>query len=124
MDWNRYQGWILLLLRLTAAFIFLWHGVPKAFDYDVGFQKFVDMSFPGFLGPIIGWIEVIASALLIIGYQTRWVSFVLAGVVVIALLAVQLPKGVVAAFERDLLLTAIMLALTVYGAGPFSVDKK
>jgi len=123
MNWKQHQGWVLLVARLATAFVFLWHAVPKAFDFAVGQQKFIDMGFPGFLGPIVGWLEVIASALLIVGFQARWASLLLAAIIAVALVAVQLPQGVIPEFERDLLLLVMLLLLTAFGSGPLGLTK-
>ncbi len=124
MDWDRHKGWTLLLLRLAVVLIFLWHAVPKAFTPEVGVQKFVDMGFPGFLGPIVGWAEVVAAALVVLGVWFPWANLALAGIIAVALVAVQLPKGFVAGFERDLLLLAATLTLAAHGPGRWALGSK
>ena len=113
----------LLLARLLVAFIFLWHGGPKALDVSMAYDKFVGFGLPGVLGPITGWVEVIASALLIAGFKHRWASLALAVVIVGALVTVQIPAGFTAGLERDLLILAGTLVLATHGPGRFAVDQ-
>ena len=87
-------------MRLLLAFIFLWHGVPKAIYVSWAMDKFVGFGLPGILGPITGWVEVIAS----IG------------------LTVQFPKGMQAGLERDLLILAGHLVLILTGPGRLALD--
>jgi len=124
MQWDRLQGVVLFSVRAALALIFLWHGVPKAFSPDVGVEKFVNMGFPGFLGPIVGWVEVVGSILLVVGWGTRWASLVLAGVIAVAILGVQLPQGYQAGLERDLMILVSALALAVVGPGALSLDAR
>lgn len=54
---------MLLLRRLPLAFIFLYHGWPKAMQPEMAMSKFEKIGFPGFLGPIVGWFTSFASLL-------------------------------------------------------------
>ncbi|MDN5210531.1 DoxX family protein [Fulvivirgaceae bacterium BMA12] len=113
---------MLLFLRLTVVFVFLWHGIPKAIFIGAAVQKFTGMGFPGFLGPVIGWVEVIAGSLILIGFQNKWANLLLAAVIIVAIAGVQLPKGVTAGLERDILLLAANLISAFFGPGLLSLD--
>ena len=117
------QGYILLSMRLLMAFIFLWHGVPKAIYIGWSMEKFVGFGLPGFFGPIVGWAEVVASIALIVGIWHKWANLLLALIIVVAIITVQLPKGgVTAGLERDLLILAGTLALAIFGPGAMAVE--
>ncbi len=116
------QEIILLLLRMIIVFVFLWHGVPKAFNFEMAMNKFETMGFPGFLGPIIGWLEVVGATFILIGYQNRWANLLLISIIIVAIIGVQLPKGVTAGLERDLLLLVAGLVSAFWGPGLLSVD--
>jgi putative oxidoreductase len=115
----------LLALRLAIAGIFLWHGVPKAIDAGFAMEKFAGWDLPGWLGPVTGWAEVVASGMLLIGLKHRWAVLTLLVVIVGALVTVQIPGGVTAGLERDamvlvgllVLLTEPRLAYNLGGAG-------
>ena len=112
------KGLSLLLLRLVIIFIFLWHGIPKAFQWSMAADKFVAMGFPGFLGPIVGVLEVVAAILILIGFWHAWANYLLAVIIVVALIGVQIPKGGVhAGLERDLLILVGTLVLAAHGPG-------
>ena len=119
-SWNAY---VLLALRVLVALVFLWHGVPKAFDLEMAMAKFEGFGLPGALGPVIGWLEVVAGGLLLLGLWTRWMSLLLAAIMVGALATVQIPGGVTAGLERDLLMLVGLAVLVVQGPGAWSIHR-
>jgi len=104
-----------VLLLIVA--IFLWHGVPKAFDPASAVAKFEGWGLPGLLGPLTGWVEVVAVGLLFYGPTFRAATSVLAVIIVGALVTVQIPGGVSAGLERDLLILTSLTLLYVRGPG-------
>ena len=118
------ETYILLSMRLLLAFIFLWHGVPKALYVSWAMDKFVGFGLPGILGPITGWVEVIASIGLILGFWHTWSNVLLALIILGALVTVQFPKGMQAGLERDLLILAGHLLLIILGPGLLALDAK
>jgi putative oxidoreductase len=123
MDFKDKQGLSLLFMRVLVAAIFLWHGIPKAFDFSMAMGKFAGMGFPGFLGPVVGWAEVIAGVLLLVGFWHKYANYVLGIIIVVAILGVQIGKGVTAGLERDLLILAGILVLLAAGPGSCTVSK-
>ena len=105
------RGTSLVLTRVVIAFIFLWHGVPKAFNPAEAMQKFAAFGLPPLLGPITGWIEVVAAPLLLLGLFPRIAAAALLVVIVGALVTVQIPGGVTAGLERDLMILAGLTVL-------------
>jgi len=118
-DW---RGITLLLTRLMVAFVFIWHGWPKAIDPTMAMGKFVSMGFPGFLGPIVGWLEVIAGVLVLIGFWHKWSNYLLAIIIAVAIIGVHLPKGIAAGLERDLFILAATLTLAAHGPGILAIE--
>lgn len=119
-----YRDIILLLIRLLIAAIFLYHGWPKVTDWQMASSKFEGMGFPGFLGPTVGIIEVVSSLLLILGWFNSLGSILLIGVIVVALVAVQVPQGWVASLERDLQVLLLLLVLLAFGPGSYSAGSR
>ena len=117
------QDIILFLLRVTVAFVFLWHGIPKAFHIEMAIHKFETMGFPGFLGPVIGWVEVVAGFSILVGFQNKNANLLLAAVIIVAIVGVQAPKGITAGLERDLLLLVGNLVSAFFGPGLFAVHR-
>lgn len=133
MDWSRYQGIALLVLRLVIAAIFLWHGYGKT-DFQIASDKFVNMGFPGFLGPIVGWAEVILGITLLLGFMTTWSSLGLLVIIVVALFGFQIPTNInlindrgvfniTSGVERDSMVLAGLLVLIAAGPGILAIDK-
>lgn len=111
----------LLLVRAVIAAIFLWHGVPKAFDPAGAMEKFQGFGLPGALGPVTGWLELIAAPLLLIGLLHRAAAVALLCVILGALVTVQIPGGISAGLERDLLILAGLAFLAVAGPGRYAL---
>lgn len=115
-------GGTLLLTRLLMAFIFFWHGLPKAVNLSMAMEKFVGFGLPGALGPVTGWAEVICATLLVLGFRHRAANLVLAVIITGAIVTVQAPAGFGAGLERDLLILAATLTLAAHGPGLFALD--
>lgn len=112
----------LLGTRVLVAGIFLWHGIPKAIDPALAMEKFAGFGLPGILGPVIGFAEVLAGLLLIGGLFTRRSAGVLAIIIVGAIVTVQIPAGVTAGLERDLLILVATAVLLTHGGGAAALD--
>ena len=117
----------LFLIRVMVVLIFLYHGVPKALDWPMAMSKFEAMGFPGFLGPLVGITEVLASIFLLLGYWSALANFVLAIVIAVAIVGVQVPGALEAGklipgLERDLMIFTATLVLMAFGPGFFSVQ--
>ncbi|MEE9208745.1 MAG: DoxX family protein [Gemmatimonadota bacterium] len=111
----------LLGSRLVIAAVFLWHGIPKAFNISAAMEKFVGFGLPGVLGPVTGWVEVLAAVALVLGVFSRWGALALVVVIVGALVTVQIPGGISTGLERDLLILSSLLLLAAAGPGRYRV---
>ncbi len=116
---TNFQIYALLILRLTLVAIFLYHGLPKAIFWSMATEKFVGFGLPGFLGPITGIAEVIASISLLFGRFWKASNLVLLFIIAGAIVTVQLPNFIadsskVAGLERDLLILVGHLTLLAF----------
>ena len=116
-------GVTLLLSRLAVVLIFLYHGVPKAANPAFAAQKFEAWGLPGVLGPITGVAEVVAAVLLMAGVLARPAAAVLLVVIAGALITVQIPNGIQAGLERDVMLFAALAALLTHGPGALALGR-
>ncbi len=122
-------SWGALVLRVVLAAIFLFHGIPKAFDWGMASEKFVKMGFPGMLGGPVGVIEVVGAVFILLGFYHIWALYVLATIIVVSIVSVQIPgameagKLLTASLERDLLIFAGTLFLAWSGPGKFVLRK-
>jgi len=121
-------------LRLALAAVFIAHGAQKVLGSfsGPGLAKF--MSFPtpfSFMRP--GWLwmgaaalaELIGGALLLLGLLTRVGAFLIACVMLAAIIGVHWKVGFFApgGFEYPLSLLAMCLALLISGGGMASIDR-
>ncbi len=125
----RSTDYALLILRLATIFVFLPHGLGKAFNWPMASSMFSGMGFPGFLGPITGIVEVIASLLLLVGFLNKWASLAFLTIMAAAITGVHLPMSFAAGsptpgLERDILLVAAVLALMAFGPGAIAIDSQ
>ena len=111
----------LLFFRLVIAAIFLWHGWPKAIDPSAAVEKFTRMGVTPWLGPIVGWAEVVAGLALAAGFMHRWACAVLLVIILGALATVQIPGGISSGLERDVLITASLLVLMMEDRLAYSI---
>ena len=116
---TNFQAYALVILRLTLIAIFLYHGLPKAIFWSMATEKFVNFGLPGFLGPITGIAEVIASITLLFGRFWKASNLVLMFIIAGAIVTVQLPTFLadmkkVAGLERDLLILVGHLTLLAF----------
>ena len=112
------RGWALLALRLWIGFIFVYHGYPKLTG---GFGPF---GLPGWVGIIVGIVEVVFGLASIIGGGFPWVTYPLMVVIGVAFLFMQIPNGITAGSERDLLIFICLVVLAAFGAGKLALAKK
>lgn len=116
---NKLSTYALWGLRILLVLIFLYHGVPKAIFWSAASEKFVGFGLPGFLGPITGIAEVIASVLLLWGRFWKISNLILIFIIAGAIATVQIPNFLadaskVAGLERDLLILAGHLTLLAF----------
>lgn len=119
IDHNRFSNSALLGLRILLVLIFLYHGVPKAIFWSAATEKFISFGLPGFLGPITGVAEVVASLLLLFGRFWKITNLILIFIIAGAIATVQIPNFLadsskVAGLERDLLILFGHLTLLAF----------
>ncbi|HEY3067432.1 MAG TPA: DoxX family protein [Methylomirabilota bacterium] len=113
------------IFRIAVALLFLQHGLQKTFGLLGGVR-----GQPGATAPLAslmgaGMLELVGGFLLLVGFLTRPVAFVLAGEMVIAFFLAHFPRGgwpLQNGGELPLLYAAVFLFLAGNGAGPASVD--
>lgn len=116
-----------LLLRIGLAVIFIAHGYPKLFKKEVflgtvQFFEAVNIKPGKFWVLTVGVVEFCGGILLLVGLFTQLVALLLAINMLVAILKVNLKKGLVGGYEFELVLLCSALALLVLGPGVFSLD--
>ena len=128
-----------LILRIALGLIFIPHGFPKVFGADGPAAFASDMpqyGIPSFLGYPAAFAEVFGAALLIVGLLTRLNAFLLACVMIVAIVVIHGPEAMMAEgqgvmrlmamvkeMELPLALWAIAVSLVLLGGRRFSLDR-
>ncbi len=114
--------YLLSLLRIGAACIFIAHGTQKLFGFPVG-PRFAVTSLMG----AAGIIETFGGALMLVGLFTRPVAFVLAGEMAYAYFTVHARRGIwpiLNGGELAVLFCFIWLYFSAAGPGPIGLDRR
>jgi|SRR5580704_4469936 putative oxidoreductase len=118
------------LVRVVVGIMFLMHVWGK---FHAGADAIAGNMGKAGLEPALGFayaamgLELIGGACLVIGLFTRFFAAALAIEMLIALLAVHLPKGYAASgggYEYVLLIGVVCFTIAMRGGGPYSVDAK
>ena len=122
--WIALAPYLLSLLRIVAALMFMQAGTVKLFGWP--------MAMPGGGSPplmsqvgIGALLEFVGGALLLVGLFTRPVAFILSGEMAVAYFQFHQPNGfwpVVNQGQPAVLYCFIWLYISARGAGPWSLD--
>ena len=120
---DRWSPQALAVLRIVTALIFMAHGTQKLF----GFPAPPEGGMPPLLSLFgIGAIlELIGGFLILIGWFTRPVAFILAGEMAVAYWMFHAPQSFYPALnggDAAILYCFVFLYLAVAGGGPWSLD--
>lgn len=134
------DSWVGLILRLTLGLVMFPHGAQKllgwyggfGFDGTLGFFT-EKMGIPWIIAFLIIMGESFGSLGLIAGFLTRFSAASIGVIMVGAITLVHLPNGFFMnwfgkqageGYEYHLLVLGIAIALTITGAGKWSVDQQ
>ena len=136
-----------VLIRLMVGAVFLAEGVQKfLFPAEVGAGRFAKIGLPSpeVMGPLVGVVESVCGALVLLGLGTRVAVLPLLGVMAVALVTTKLPIllgqdvgpfrvrelpyygvwGFAHESRTDLAMVLGSLFLLLVGAGPWSLDAR
>jgi len=111
------------LLRFVLGGIVLTYSVARITGGMPAFTAMVtSLGFPRWIAPAAAWVEVVAAAMLVIGFKARLAAAV---ILVYMLLGVRLhfAQGL-SAYDAYLSHAVMALVVIVFGAGPLSVDNR
>jgi putative oxidoreductase len=118
-----YAAYVLSVLRIVTGFLFLQHGTQKLFGYP--------KPPPGGRPPlaslygVAGLLELAGGILILIGFLTRPVAFLLSGEMAVAYFTVHAPQGFWPTKnegEAAVYYCFLFLYFIFAGAGPWSLD--
>lgn len=122
------SGYALMLMRLVIGVIFIYHGYPKVMDPEPVKEMFISLQLPVEAAWALGYVEVVAGALMLLGLFTSLAGLLLAAVMVGAIVLVQAPAAIeawqlTAGLERDAMLLVGNLVLMMLGPGVWSLRR-
>jgi putative oxidoreductase len=118
-----WSSWLLSVLRIVAALVYLLHGIQKLFGIPPS-ARGTTVTLASKLGAA-GVIEVAGGLLILLGLFTPLVAFICSGEMAFAYFLSHAPRGLLPiqnGGELPVLLCFIFLYLAAAGGGPFSVD--
>ena len=113
--------------RVFIALIFVMSGLNKMGNYANTAGWMDAMGVPGGLLPVVIVLEVLGGLAIIIGWQTRITSFLLAGFCLLSALLFHNNLGdqnEMIQFMKNVAMAGGFLFLTAHGAGKFSLDNR
>ncbi len=119
---NRLAPYAAVLMRLAVGGVFLRHGVGKVHNglgATAEFLHGVGFPFPEFWALVLIGVETVGAVGVLLGVFTRVWAALMSVVMIVAILAVKIPRG--GNFELETLLLAGALTLVALGDGPVSV---
>ncbi len=114
------RPYVLSILRIVAALLFLEHGLSKVFGFPA--------AGPPLHGLLVlaAFLETVGALFLLVGAYTRIVAFVLSGEMAFAYFMVHEPRSfypLVNGGDAAILFCFVFLYLAFAGGGPLSVDR-
>src|SRR5919108_3024179 len=116
---ERYANYVYSLMRMVFGFLFIFHGLQKIFGMFGG--RTADLIS---LRGLAGVIEVVAGALIMIGWHARPAAFVASGQMAVAYFLSHQPDGfwpIQNRGELAVLYCFAFLYIAARGSGPLSV---
>jgi putative oxidoreductase len=111
------------VLRIVTGLIFLEHGTGKF----LGFPHMERLPEVGSMAWVGGILELIGGAMIVLGFFTRPVAFLLAGEMAVAYFYSHFPRNFFPAInggDAAILYCFVFLYLFFAGPGPWSIDAK
>ncbi len=116
-----------VVARILLAHIFLLAGISKITGY-AGTQGYMEaMGVPGMLLPLVIILEAGGGLALIVGWQTRLVSYALAAFTVVAAIIFHSNLGEqmqMILFMKNFAIAGGLLLLAEHGPGAFSLENR
>ena len=123
--WRSWAPYLLSVLRIVAAFLFIQVGTAKLFAFPAAVMPGGGTAPLGSLAGVAGALETFGGALLLLGLFTRPVAFLLSGQMAVAYFYAHAPQGfwpVLNGGQPAALYSFLFLYLSAAGGGPWSLD--
>jgi putative oxidoreductase len=125
--WAPFARFMELLGRIFLGLLFLPSGLAKISAYTATVGYMASMGVPGFLLPLVIITEVFGALLIVLGFKTRLVAFLLGGYCVLTATIFHhnfADQNQVMHFFKDIAISGAFALLLANGAGPLSLDRR
>jgi putative oxidoreductase len=125
--WRSWAPYLLSILRIVAAFLFMQVGTAKLFAFPAAVMPGGGTAPVASLPGIAGVLEAFGGLFLLLGLFTRPVAFLLSGEMAVAYFLGHAPQGFWPVLNQGTdaaLYCFLWLYLSSAGAGPWSLDAK
>lgn len=112
----------LLSVRLGLAAVFISHGAMKLANVAGVMAMFVKMGMPAWLGVLVGAVEILGGVAMLLGVYMKYAGYVLAAVMVGAILIAKWKLGFSGGWEFEFVLLTSSLGMAWLGAGQYAVN--
>ena len=113
--------------RVLLSSLFLVSGLGKMAAYAATAGYMASLGVPGALLPLVIATEVLGAILIIVGWKTRVVAFLLAGFSLLTALVFHsnfADQNQATHFLKNVAIAGAFLLLVANGAGPLSLDRR
>ncbi|AMN43120.1 DoxX family protein [Rhodoplanes sp. Z2-YC6860] len=129
LDYDKHRDVLLLAGRVLGSLLFLIAGYNKLMKHDfyIGYFGKLGVPMPSISVPGAMVFEIVGGILLLVGYKTRSVAWMLGLYSFVAGLFAHLAWGdpnQLNHFFKNVTIFGALLAFTVAGPGTYSIDKK
>jgi putative oxidoreductase len=123
--WRSWSPYLLSILRIVAAFLFMQFGTAKLFGLPAPIMPGGGTAPIGSLAWVAAFLEAFGGLFLLIGLFTRPVAFILSGEMAFAYFIGHAPQGFWPVLNQGhpaVLFCFLFLYLSSVGGGPWSLD--
>ena len=123
--WISWAPYVLSILRISAAFLFVQYGTTKLFAYPAAVMPGGGTASLTSLAGVAGALELVGGALLLVGLFTRPVAFLLSGEMAVAYFMGHAGQGfwpVLNGGAPAVFFAFLWLYVSAAGPGPWSID--
>ncbi|MEO8141100.1 MAG: DoxX family protein [Sphingomicrobium sp.] len=121
---DRYSGQAHSLLRIVAALLFILHGTSKLFGFPP-MPEGMPAPEPGNILWLGALLELVGGSLVLVGFFTRPVAFLLSGEMAVAYFMFHAPKSFYPSLnggDAAILFCFVFLFIALAGPGPWAID--
>jgi putative oxidoreductase len=123
--WRSWASYLLSILRIVAAFLFMQYGTAKLFAFPAAIMPGGGTAPIWSLIGLAGILEAFGGFFLLVGLFTRSVAFLLSGEMAVAYFMGHAPQGFWPVLNQGMpaiLFCFLWLYVSAAGPGPWSID--